>query len=70
MKSKEETRTWPELALGLYEQLTGRGSEISYDMRNLEVLVPSSTGSDAQHAKWVVNGVLKIRTRDQAEARS
>ena len=63
-EQQNDTRTWPELAMGLYEQLTGRGSEISYDMENLEIMVPSSTGPDAQQAKWVVNGVLKIRTAD------
>jgi hypothetical protein len=66
MREKQETRNWPELAAGLYDQLTGRGSEIAYDMQNLEVQIPSGTGPEATHAKWIVNGVLKIRTRDQA----
>ena len=64
----KDTTSWPELAIGLYDQLTGRGSEISYEMSDLEVLVPSSTGADAQQAKWRLNGTLKIRTRDVAEA--
>ena len=25
------TKTWPELAIGLYDCLTGRGAEITYD---------------------------------------
>ena len=62
----EPTQTWPDLAIGLYDRLTGRGAEISYEMENLEVHVPSSVGESGQHAKWVLNGQLRIRTRDEA----
>jgi hypothetical protein len=58
------TTTWPELGMGLYEALTGRGAEITYEFENLEVLVPSSATASAVHAKWVLNGIVKIRTRD------
>lgn len=57
------TQTWPELAIGLYDKLTGRNAEITYEMDNLEVWVPSGTGSD-EHAKWKLNGTVRIRTRD------
>jgi hypothetical protein len=67
-KQPDATRTWPELAIGLYDQLTGRGSEIAYEMRDLEIFVPSSTGADADQARWKVNGQLRIRTRDDAGA--
>jgi len=59
-----DTKTWPELAIGLYDRLTGRQAEITYDFENFEVLIPSSAAGDASHAKWKLNGVLKIRTRD------
>ncbi len=59
-----DTTTWPELAIGLFDQLTGRGAEIIYDFQNLEVSVPSSASATAQHATWRVNGVMKIRTKD------
>ncbi len=65
MESTAETKTWPELAGGLYDKLTGRGAEIAYEFDNLEILVPSSASSDAVHAKWRVIGVMKIRTREQ-----
>jgi hypothetical protein len=58
--------TWPELAIGLYDKLTGRGAEITYDFRDFEVQVPSGTGAAASHALWKVGGTLKIRTRDQS----
>ncbi|CAN5481588.1 hypothetical protein BH11CYA1_BH11CYA1_49320 [soil metagenome] len=60
----QHTKTWPELAIGLYDQLTGRGAEISYEFKNLEIWVPSKTGEGAEHAQWKVNGEMSIRTRD------
>ena len=60
----DETQTWPELAIGLYDKLTGRGAEITYSFCDLEVMVPSSTGPNASHAPWKLNGALSVRTRD------
>ena len=59
-----DTTTWPELAVGLYDKLTGRGAEITYEFDNFELMIPSSAAGDAVHAKWKMNGILKIRTRD------
>ena len=64
----EHTRTWPELAISLYDKLTDRNAEITYEADNMEVWVPSGVGDDASHAKWKVNGSLKIRARDGVEA--
>lgn len=60
------TTTWPELAAGLFEKLTARNAEITYDFVQLEISVPSGVGAEAQHAQWKLNGTIKIRTRDQA----
>jgi hypothetical protein len=60
-----DTKTWPELAAGLYDALTGRGAEISYQFDNFELFVPSSATEGAQHARWRMNGTLRIRTRDE-----
>ncbi len=62
------TRDWSELAIGLYDKLTGRNAEITYEADNMEIWVPSGVGDDADHAKWKVNGALKIRARDGAQA--
>ncbi len=62
----EHTTTWPELAIGLYDKLTGRNAEITYAFENLEVEVPSGTGDNAEHAKWKINGTLRIRTTDNS----
>jgi hypothetical protein len=61
----DETTTWPELAIGLYDRLTGRGAEISYDFEDMEVQVPSETGEDADHATWRLDGTLRITTRER-----
>ena len=60
------TTTWPDLAIGLYDRLTGRNAEITYEADNLEIEVPSDTSDSASHAKWRVSGTLRIRTRDNA----
>ena len=58
-----DTKTWPDLAAGLFEKLTGRGAEITYDFDKLQVGVPSRTGPTAEQAQWTLNGRLVIRTR-------
>lgn len=60
----QQTQTWPELAIGLYDKLTGRNAEIEYEFDDFDVQVPSGTGPEASHAKWSMNGTVRIRTRD------
>lgn len=60
----KQTTNWPDLAIGLYDRLTGRGAEITYEMDDLRVAVPSRAGADAELAQWQVNGTLRVRTRD------
>jgi hypothetical protein len=60
--------TWPELAAQLYDKLTGRGAEITYEFDNLEIFVPDSHVESPTFAKWKVNGTLKIRTRDTRQS--
>lgn len=61
-----DTKTWPDLAIGLYDRLTGRGAEILYEFQDFELLIPSSASPEATHARWRMSGVIKIRTRDAA----
>lgn len=61
----DETTSWPELAIGLYDRLTGRGAEITYEFEEMEVQVPSGTGEDAEHAEWHVDGTVRITTRER-----
>ncbi len=64
----DDTRTWPDLAIGLYDKLTGRDAEITYEMDDLEVHVPSRVGEDAVHTPWKLSGTVRIRTRDGSTA--
>jgi len=64
MTQTNETRTWPELAIGLYDKLTGRNAEITYEFSKVQVGVPAAVGSSAEQARWTIDGTLKIRTRD------
>jgi hypothetical protein len=59
----DEVRTWPELAVGLYERLTGRGAEITYEFDEMEIRVPDRVGPDADHACWRLDGTVRVRTR-------
>lgn len=68
MADTKGTTNWPDLAVGLYDRLTGRNAEITYEFEKMHVNVPSGTGADAEHAEWVLTGTLKIRTRDLGSA--
>ncbi|MFI4915340.1 MAG: hypothetical protein ACIAS6_02395 [Phycisphaerales bacterium JB060] len=70
MTQDDSTTTWPDLAIGLYDRLTGRGAEITYEFDSLRVHVPSGTGERVDHAPWVLDGTLRIRTRDNAGPKS
>ena len=59
-----QTKSWPELAIGLYDKLTGRGAEIAYEFEDFELMVPSGVGENVDHAKWQMSGTIRIRTRD------
>jgi hypothetical protein len=61
----DETTTWPELAIGLYDRLTGRGAEIEYAFDEMVVEVPSGTGDDAEHATWRLDGTVRVTTRER-----
>lgn len=65
MSKQADTRNWPELAIGLYDKLTGRDARINYEFQNFELSVPSSTAADAEHARWRMNGTLTVSTENQ-----
>ena len=62
--SEKQTNNWPDLLIGLYDNLTGRRAEITYEFDNMHIKIPSGTGPSAEHAEWVLHGTMKIRTRD------
>lgn len=68
MATAEHTTNWPDLAVGLYDRLTGRGAEIAYEFQEMHLSIPSGTGPQAEHAEWVLSGTVKIRTQDSESA--
>ncbi len=66
MGHEGDTRTWPELAIGLYDKLTGRDAQITYQFDHFDLYIPSSTASDAEHAHWKMNGTIRISTQNGA----
>lgn len=66
MADNNHTTNWPELAIGLYDRLTGRGAEITYEFDEMNLHIPSGTGENAEHAHWKMNGTIRVRTRDNA----
>ena len=50
MSDENNPQNWPDLAIGLYDRLTGRDAEISYHFDDFELHVPSSTAANAEHA--------------------
>ena len=64
----DHTHTWPQLAAGLYNELTGRNSEISYSFEDMVIEVPSGTGEEAKHATWRLNGTLRISTKNMEDS--
>jgi hypothetical protein len=70
-KSAERTKTsqatWPDFAAGLYDKLTGKGSEITYEFTDFSVYIPSRLGEQTDHFHWRVDGTLNIRTGEKAD---
>ena len=63
-----EPTNWPDLAMALWDGLTGRKAEITYQFDHLDVSVPHHVGDNCQYATWKLNGVLKISTTDKTQA--
>lgn len=66
--NENHTKNWPDLAIGLYDRLTGNNAEISYGFEDMHVQVPSGTGANAEHAEWVLNGTVKISTSERSNS--
>ena len=66
MSNSNDTRTWPELAIGIYDKLTERNAKIAYQFEDFELAVPSSTLGEATTARWQINGTLNITTSNES----
>ena len=67
MSNPQHTKNWPDLAVSLYDRLTGNHAEISYEFNKMHIQVPSGTGADAEHAEWVLDGTLRVTTCDKSD---
>lgn len=67
MNDKPETTTWPDFAIVLFDLLTGRKAEVTYQFDNLEIFVPLGSGLNPEHALWKLNGAIKVRAREEVE---
>lgn len=63
-ESKQNIQSWPDLAIGLYEKLTGKGAVISYEFEDFNLGVPREVGSN-DVTTWKINGKLKISTSEK-----
>ena len=59
---EKQITEWPDLAIGLYDRLTGRGSAINYELRDMVVEIPRDTGEDSPRASWRFDGTIRITT--------
>ena len=64
-KAQENIQTWPDLAIGLYEKLTGKGAVISYEFENFMIGVPKEVGDSSTFTTWKISGKLKISTSEK-----
>lgn len=64
-KTKTAQASWPDFAVGLYDKLTGRGAEITYEFDDFNLYIPAKAGEESEHFHWKMEGTINIRTQDQ-----
>jgi len=64
-KTKTPQANWPDFAIGLYDKLTGRGAQITYEFDDLNLYIPNKPGEEADHFHWKLSGTINIRTHDE-----
>lgn len=72
-KASQQNTQWTNLLTDLFDRLTGKGAEVSYNFERLEIDIPKAAGPQGQElgsAKWVVNGRVTITARTQTSSTS
>ena len=54
----------------LWSYLTGKGAVIEYELDDMTVEVPKTTGPDSPRATWKMSGTIRIRTSDHDDVGS
>jgi hypothetical protein len=70
-KESQQSTQWTNLLTDLFDRLTGKGAEISYNFERLEIDIPKAAGPQGQElgsAKWLVNGRVTITARTQTSS--
>jgi hypothetical protein len=70
-KSSQQNTQWANLLTDLFDRLTGKGAEISYNFERLEIDIPRASGPQGQElgsAKWIVNGTVTITAKTQTSS--
>lgn len=62
--ANNNTTNWPELAGALYDKLIERQAELTYELDNIEIGVPSGAGEKSDHSTWTISGSISIRGRN------
>ena len=62
-KTKTKDATWPDFAAALYDKLSGRECQITYEFDNLNLFIPSKLG-DTDHFHWKMDGIIRISSKD------
>ena len=65
MDNKKQVETWPDLAVGLYDKLTGRNAAITYDFDQFKLNVPTKVGSQ-ETTQWEMSGKITITTANDS----
>lgn len=65
-KTTTPQATWPDFAAGLYDKLTGRGAEITYEFDDFNVFIPAKFGEQTGHFHWRIEGSVTIKTHESA----
>ena len=66
MAERTDRTAWPDFAIALFDLLSGRKAEVTWQFENMEVHIPIATGTDTEYAVWRFNGTLKVRAREEA----
>lgn len=67
MTEPVEKTSWPDAAVTLFDLLSGRKAEVTWEFERMEIHVPITTGSNTEYAIWKLNGVLKVRAREEIQ---
>jgi hypothetical protein len=69
-KSDQQAAQWANLLTELFDRLTGKGTEVTYNFHNLEIDIPRAVGpqgSEIGSAKWLINGRVAITAQSKKE---